>query len=176
MGDFKPYSALGYIDSFCFEKSDKYESIKSYFYFTNNFFSFCICFCQQSIQAKYYLALADAYRSQGSFLLARDAVFSALKLRSGWGEAYINLGNIYVAGAKSCGDDFETQTVYWVAVDAFKKALSDPETEYRASKSINTYSKYFPTKENCFFNGLEAGTQHTVACWINKTTTARTSD
>ena len=36
----------------CFEKSDKYESIKSYFYFTNNFFSFCICFCQQSIQAK----------------------------------------------------------------------------------------------------------------------------
>ena len=46
------FCALDYIDSFCFEKSDKYESIKSYFYSTNNFFSICICFCQQSIQGK----------------------------------------------------------------------------------------------------------------------------
>tara|TARA_B100001250_G_scaffold249909_1_gene214778 strand:- start:105 stop:1403 length:1299 start_codon:yes stop_codon:yes gene_type:complete len=130
----------------------------------------------KNLKAKYYLALADAYRSQGSFVSARDAVYSALKLRSGWGEAYINLGNIYVAGAQSCGGDFETQTVYWVAVDAFKKALSDSETEYRASKSINTYSKYFPTKENCFFNGLTAGAKYMVACWINKETIARTSD
>jgi tetratricopeptide (TPR) repeat protein len=127
-------------------------------------------------KAKYYLGLADAYRSAGSFSLARGAVYSALELRSGWGEAYMNLGNIYVAGAKSCGGDFEKQTVYWIAVDAFKQALSDAETKDRASKSINTYSKYFPTKENCFFNGVTAGGKHTVACWINKKTTARTSD
>ena len=79
-------------------------------------------------------------------------------------------------GAKSCGSDFENQTVYWIAVDAFKQALSDPETKDRASKSINTYSKYFPTKETCFFNGITANSKHTVGCWINKTTTARTSD
>ena len=127
-------------------------------------------------KAKYYLGLADAYRSAGSFSSARGAVYSALELRSGWGEAYMNLGNIYVAGAKSCGGDFEKQTVYWIAVDAFKQALSDAETKDRASKSINTYSKYFPTKENCFFNGVTAGGKHTVACWINKKTTARTSD
>ena len=127
-------------------------------------------------KAKYYLGLADAYRSAGSFSLARGAVYSALELRSGWGEAYMNLGNIYVAGAKSCDGDFEKQTVYWIAVDAFKQALSDAETKDRASKSINTYSKYFPTKENCFFNGVTAGGKHTVACWINKKTTARTSD
>ncbi len=129
-----------------------------------------------STKAKYYLGLADAYRSAGSFSSARGAVYSALELRSGWGEAYMNLGNIYVAGAKSCGGDFEKQTVYWIAVDAFKQALSDAETKERASKSINTYSKYFPTKENCFFNGVTAGGKHTVACWINKNTTARTSD
>lgn len=129
-----------------------------------------------NIKAKYFLALADAYRSRESFSSARDAVFNALALRNGWGEAYINLGNIYVAGAKSCGSDFETQTVYWIAVDAFKQALEDSETEYRASKSINTYSKYFPTKENCFFNGITAGTQHLVECWINKNTIVRTSD
>ena len=129
-----------------------------------------------NVRAKYYLALADAYRSSGSYSLARAAVYDALELRIGWGEAYINLGSIYVAGAKNCGTDFENQTVYWVAVDAFKQALLDPETKDRASKSINTYSKYFPTKETCFFNGITADSKHIVGCWINKTTVARTSD
>ena len=46
----------------------------------------------------------------------------------------------------------------------------------RASKSINTYSKYFPTKENCFFNGITPDSKHIVECWINQTTIARTSD
>ena len=127
-------------------------------------------------KAIYYLGLADAYRNAGSFSLARNAVYSALELRSGWGEAYLNLGNIYISGAKNCSGDFEKSTVYWVAVDAFSKALSDEDTKVRASKSINTYSKYFPTKETCFFNGVEAGKSHTTGCWINKATTARTSD
>ena len=128
------------------------------------------------IKAKYYLSLADAYRFKGSYASARGAVYRALELRKGWGEAYINLGNIYVAGAKSCGSDFETQTVYWVAVDAFRNALLDLETKERASKSINTYSKYFPKKEDCFFNGITAGNNHTIGCWISKSTIARTSD
>lgn len=127
-------------------------------------------------KAIYYLGLADAYRNGGSYASARNAVYSALELRSGWGEAYMNLGNIYIAGAKNCGSDFEKSTVYWIAVDAFSKARADEDTKERASKSINTYSKYFPTKETCFFNGVEAGKSHTVGCWINKATTARTSD
>jgi len=127
-------------------------------------------------KAIYYLGLADAYRNAGSFLLARNAVYSALDLRRGWGEAYLNLGNIYISGAKSCSGNFEKSTVYWVAVDAFRRALLDEDTKERASKSINTYSKYFPTKETCFFNGVETGKSHTIGCWINKATTARTSD
>lgn len=127
-------------------------------------------------KAIYYLGLADAYRHKGSYASASNAVNSALELRNGWGEAYMSLGNIYIAGAKSCGVDFEKLTVYWVAVDAFRKALSDENTKERASKSINTYSKYFPTKEKCFFKGVEVGKLHIVECWINKTTMARTSD
>ena len=127
-------------------------------------------------KAIYYLALADAYRHAGSYASARGAVYSALELRSGWGEAYMNLGNIYISGAKSCGSDFDNSTVYWVAVDAFKKALYDDETKVRASKGINTYSKYFPSKETCFFNGVETGKPYTVGCWINKVTAVRTSD
>ena len=122
------------------------------------------------------MTLADAYRSAGSYSSARGAVNNALKLRNAWGEAYLSLGNIYVAGAKSCGNNFEQKTVYWVAVDAFRQALSDTETRDIASKSINTYSKYFPTKENCFDYGIRDNTEHNVGCWINKTTIARTSD
>ena len=40
--------------------------------------------------------------------------------------------------------------LFIVAVDYFTKALSDELTNERARKSINTYSKYFPTKEECF--------------------------
>ena len=127
-------------------------------------------------KAIYYLGLADAYRNAGSYSSARNAVYSALELRSGWGEAYMNLGNIYITGAKSCGSDFDKSTVYWVAVDAFSRARSDEDTKERASKSINTYSKYFPSKETCFFNGVDAGKSHTVGCWINIATTSRTSD
>ena len=127
-------------------------------------------------KAIYYLGLADAYRNSGSFALARNAVYNALELRSGWGEAYLNLGNIYISGAKKCGGDFEKLTVYWAAVDAFSQAILDEDTKSRASKSINTYSKYFPTKETCFFNGVEVGKSHTIGCWINKATTVRTSD
>ena len=130
-----------------------------------------------SQKAIYYLGLADSYRFAGSYSAARNAVYSALELRKGWGEAYMNLGNIYVSGAKSCGADFEQKTVYWVAVDAFKKAMKDEDTKIRAQKSINTYSKYFPNTESSFFNGItEKGAQYTVACWINKGTTVRFSD
>ncbi len=127
-------------------------------------------------KAIYHLGLADAFRNVGSFSLARNEVYNALILRSGWGEAYLNLGNIYVSGAKGCSGDFEKSTVYWIAVDAFSKALLDKDTKKRASKSINTYSKYFPTKETCFFNGVESGKSYNIGCWINKATNVRTSD
>ncbi len=141
-------------------------------------------------KAIYYLGLADAYRNKGSYSSARNAVNSALELRKGWGEAYMNLGYIYVSGAKKCGSGFEQKTVYWIAVDSFKKALSDEDTKKKAVKSINTYERYFPTTSLCFEyspiynknNGLPdkhvitAGERYNLKCWINKSTTVRTSD
>ncbi len=147
-------------------------------------YSDAISFAKQSIsmeedenqKAIYHLGLADAYRNSGSYMSARSEVYKSLEIRKGWGEAYMNLGNIYLAGVKNCDSDFVKSTIYWVAVDAFKRALSDEETYKRASKSINTYSKYFPSKETCFFNGVEPGKSYTVGCWINKATIVRTSD
>ena len=143
-----------------------------------------IKYCKEAIdleedpdnKAKYYLGLADAYRNLGSFSNARSAVYEALNLKESWGEAYMNLGNIYVAGAKSCGNDFEQKTVYWIAVDMFNKAQKDESVKSRARKSINTYSKYFPSTEVCFFNNVEKNTKYKIECWVNKSTTVRTSD
>ena len=128
-------------------------------------------------KAKYYLELADGLRISGSYSKARQAVYSSLDLREGWGEAYMLLGNIYVASASSCGSEFEQSTVFWVAVDAFISALKDPETKERASKNINTYSRYFPSTDDCFFNAdVTSGQTYTVGCWINKSTKVRTID
>ena len=147
-------------------------------------FSQAIQYCKQSIEletndevkAIYYLGLADAYRNAGSFSNAREAAFKALELKNNWGEAYMNLGNIYVAGANSCGNDFEQKTVYWIAVDMFNLAKKDSDVEERARKSINTYSRYFPSTEVCFFNNVEKNSEYQIECWVNRKTVARTSD
>ena len=131
---------------------------------------------EDNIKAKYYLGLADAYRNLGSYTNARNAVYSALKLKEKWGEAYMNLGNIYIAGASKCGSEFEQKAVYWIAVDMFNKALSDENSKLRASKSINTYSRYFPSTEVCFFNNIDKNASYQIECWINKSTRVRTSD
>ena len=88
----------------------------------------------------------------------------------------MSLGNIYISGAKSCGNEFEQKTVYWIAVDMFNLAKRDADVEARAKKSINTYSKYFPSTEVCFFNNVEKNSDYKIECWINKSTVVRTSD
>ena len=105
------------------------------------------------IKSKYFLLLADAYRNNGSYVSARKSVYSSLELRPGWGEAYISLGNIYVAGANTCGNDFEQKTVYWIAVDSFRKAISDSDVAERARRNINTYSLIL-----CICNGYGVAT------------------
>ena len=147
-------------------------------------FTQAINYCNEAIEleednevkAKYYLVLADAYRNAGSYSKARQAAYMALDLKNNWGEAYMSLGNIYVSGAKSCGNEFEQKTVYWIAVDMFNLARRDQDVETRARKSINTYSKYFPNTEVCFFNNVEKNSEYQIECWINKKTVARTSD
>tara|TARA_B100000900_G_scaffold122972_1_gene103716 strand:- start:19302 stop:20663 length:1362 start_codon:yes stop_codon:yes gene_type:complete len=130
-----------------------------------------------SKKADYYLTLADAYRYSGSYSSARNSIYNALKIRSGWGKAYVSLGNTYIAGLNQCGEEeFSKKAVYWIAVDAFQKALSDPEFKKIAAKQISIYSRYFPSIEECFFNGLTPNDEYNVGCWINKKTIIRTSD
>ena len=64
-----------------------------------------------------------------------------------------------------------------IHVDMFMKAKSiDNVLTNKANKRISTYSKYFPSKEDCFFNDIEAGSSYKVGCWIGRSTRVRTRD
>ena len=131
---------------------------------------------EENLKAKTLLDYANSLRMEKKYSQAISQTIKALQIKPDWGEAYLLQGNIYVSGAKSCGNDFEQTTVYWIAVDCFVKAKSDDKVKDIAVKSINTYSKYFPNKETCFFNGVQSGEKYNIGCWINQTTLARTID
>ena len=131
---------------------------------------------EENLKARTLLDYANSLRMEKKYSQAISQTIKALQIKPDWGEAYLLQGNIYVSGAKSCGNDFEQTTVYWLAVDCFVKAKSDDKVKDIAVKSINTYSKYFPNKETCFFNGVQSGEKYTIGCWINQTTLARTID
>jgi len=153
---------------------------------TKNNYSDAVSYYNQAIKlqedvdykASYYLKLSYAFQMKGSYSDARSAVTKAAELKPEWGEPYLMLGDIYVSSASSCGSsNLEKGAVYWIAVDMFMKAKSiDNVLAEKANKRISTYSKYFPSKEDCFFNDIEAGSSYKVGCWIGRSTRVRTRD
>ena len=129
-------------------------------------------------KASYYLKLAYAYQMSKSYSNARSAANSAASLKPEWGEPYLMIGDIYVSSASSCSSsNLERGSVYWVAVDAFRKAKSiDNILSEKSNKRISTYSKYFPSKEDLFFEDLSSGDSYKVGCWIGRSTRVRTRD
>ncbi len=122
--------------------------------------------------------MANVYFQVKQYSTARSHCYNAIKLRSNDGKPYILIGDMYVATSKSCGDNDLTKSVaYWVAVDKYKKAKSvDSSVADAANSKIRTYSQYFPATETIFFYDLKKGDSYKVECWINETTTVRTSD
>ena len=132
----------------------------------------------ESIKASYYLKLAYAYQMTKSYSKARSAATSAADLKPEWGEPYIIIGDIYATSASSCGSSsLEQRSVYWVAVDSYRKAKSiDNLLTEKANKRISTWSKQFPSKEDCIWEDLEEGSSYKVGCWIGRSTKVRTRD
>lgn len=130
---------------------------------------------KDSLAAQYALSIASIYKNQKSdFPKSAKFAKKATNLRSGYGKAYLLLGDIYVAGKELCDDEFMQKAVHWVAVDQYKKAKqADESVAEQADKRIKSYRQVFPAKEKVFFKELSEGDQFTVECWINETTTVR---
>ena len=126
-------------------------------------------------KAEYEFLLAKTYYAQGQYSAARQHSLNAANLKSGWGEPYILIGDMYAASFNQCeGKDKELKAVYWAAIDKYIKAKNaDPSLTDEVNKKIATYSQHFPTTQEAFFHTLKEGDSYTVGCWINETTTVR---
>jgi len=129
-------------------------------------------------KADLHFKLATILYMEGSLASAKKNALLATKFKSNWGQPYILIGKAYAGYSKKYGTKpIEKLSVYWVAVDKFYKAKSvDPECAEEAQKWITTYSKYFPRKEDAFFEGLKGGDTYKVGDWINETTKVRLND
>ncbi len=129
-------------------------------------------------KATIYLLLADAYRSVNNYSTARDMAYKCLKLNPNKGMAYIIIGDMYASNSKSCGDNELTEKAgYWAAADKYYKAKSvDPSVEKTANSRIGTCTANYPTNSDIFFHGYTKGQSYTVGCWIQETTTIKSSD
>ncbi len=130
--------------------------------------------------AELELLLAKAYFGAKNYTASRTHAQKAAEYRSGWGEPYMLIGDLYAGSVSMCEDtdghpDKSLKTPYWAAVDMYQKAKSvDTEVASDASQKIAKYSQYFPEKGDAFFHGLNDGASYTVKCWLNVTTTVRT--
>jgi len=131
-------------------------------------------------KAKFTLLIAKIYyRDLKNYNRARKFALDAAKLKSGWGEPYILIGNLYASSGPLCGTGrgWESQVVTWPAIDMWTRARNiDPKVAGEANSLISRYRQYMPKKEDIFFRNIQAGDQYFVPCWIQETTTVRTSD
>ncbi len=108
------------------------------------------------------------------FSNARQYARQSLEVIPNQGRCYLLIGLMY-AGSKPYDNPVLNKTVFWAACDKFNRAKAvDPSVAEEANKLIATYSKYFPTTEEIFFQPeLGAGQTFTVGGWIGETTTCR---
>lgn len=129
----------------------------------------------KELLSKYYYEYAlFLFAKENKLMEARNYARQALDAKPNYCEAYILIGDIYAAASHSFGADaFEKSTVFWVAVDYYERARSNPDCAVQASQKISTYRGYFPNKEEAFFRSLQAGQTYKVGGWINETTKVR---
>ncbi|MBK8627580.1 MAG: hypothetical protein IPN86_19055 [Saprospiraceae bacterium] len=131
-------------------------------------------------KAKYLLLVAKIYyRDVKNYPQSRKYALEAARLKSGWGEPFLLIGNLYASSGPLCGTGrgWESQIVTWPAIDMWTKAKNlDVKVTSEANALINRYLQYMPKKEDIFFRNLKAGQSYFIPCWIQESTTIRTSD
>lgn len=124
--------------------------------------------------SKYYYELATLNFANNP-QTARTYLKKSIENNPNYGKAYLLLGDVYAHNSKSYGEnDFDRSMVFLLAVDYYNKAKKmDSSVSAEANEKINTYSQYFPNKEDIFFNGLTVGQSYQLGGWINESTIIR---
>ena len=127
-------------------------------------------------KAEYQFTNAQiVYKELNNMSRAREYARNSLEFKSNNGKAYLLIGSMYAKSRGIFDDPVLAKTVYWVAVDKFVKAKQvDPSVADDANELIRTYSAYFPSKDDIFFQPqLKAGSSFFVGGWIGESTTCR---
>lgn len=108
---------------------------------------------------------------------ARSLAYEAISADPTLGAAYSFIAALYEQ-TRNCGaSEIENLSVFWAAVDKYQKAMAvDSSLREECQKRISYLSGFFPTTEKIFFQDMQKGDTFKVPCWINETTTVRTSD
>lgn len=127
-------------------------------------------------KADYLYKMAQiCYAELNNYPRSREYARNSLEFNPNNGSAYLLIGIMYAKSKNIYDNPVLGKSVYWAAVDKFVKAKQvDPSIAEEANKLINTYSNYFPTKDDIFFlPQFKAGGSFVVGGWIGENTTCR---
>ncbi|MEL7021676.1 MAG: hypothetical protein AAGK47_08710 [Bacteroidota bacterium] len=130
-------------------------------------------------KAKYILTIAKIYNAHlKNFVQSRKYALQAAEIDPQSGAPYLLIGRLYASSGPLCGSGrgWNSQVVVWPAIDAWQKARSlDSEVAAEATKFINRYRQYMPSKEDIFQRNLKEGGTFKVGCWIQRSTVIRSA-
>ncbi|KGO88108.1 hypothetical protein Q765_03385 [Flavobacterium rivuli WB 3.3-2 = DSM 21788] len=89
------------------------------------------------------------------------------------GKPYLLLASLYTSVSKECNlSDFEAKAVYFLAIEALKKAeAADEKTKATVATLTEEYTKNLPTKKEAKAAKKGKGDVVTFGCWINESVT-----
>lgn len=128
-------------------------------------------------KAQYAYRLAQTYAAMNKNKSAKTYALKAAAFRSGWGEPYLLIGDLYAKTSRQCGElktEFLKRVGYWAAIDKYEYAKSlDPKLGKKANERIQKYTEQMPSKTDIFTEGLIDEPTYKIDCWYSETVKIR---
>ena len=129
---------------------------------------------EREVRAEWFYELAVVSNALENYCDAIEYAREAIAFKSDYGDAYILLGDAFIASRTSLGDEFEQQAAFWAAADKYAMAAEmDPEVADEARERRARYVDLFPGKEEVFFRDLKEGDPYRVGGCIHEQTTVQ---
>ena len=128
-------------------------------------------------KAQYAFRLAQTYGAMNKNNSAKSYALKAATYRSGWGEPYLLIGDLYAKTSRQCGEfktEFLKRVGYWAAIDKYEYAKRiDPQLSKKSNERIEKYTKQMPSKTDIFSEGLIDEPSYKIDCWYSETVKIR---
>jgi len=124
-------------------------------------------------KAQYAYRLAQTYGAMNKNYSAKTYALKAASFRSGWGDPYILIGDLYAKTSRQCGElktEFLKRVGYWAAIDKYEYAKRiDGAVTSKATDRIKKYTEQMPSKTDIFTEGLLDVPTYLIECWYTET-------